>query len=432
MVKIKKLKAFALASTIMFSSYSASADLKVFINDLYNALDQGLKDVTTYGKKAEVAVNKVSRDAQTWFNKTKANVESGEHLITGLGAKLDSDVKGIKNSRDAAGAIISKLHTLTSDGGAIKKTVAGLHNFAENIMDDTKTAWSAASSEFSKLAHNNPGYHVLSAGDGKNIDYLVWLRGSISNIKHKADDDYAAGKYSIQGGDVAFGLNKGFGDGYMLGVFYQYSTSDRNCPSAKHKNKAHSFGLKGNAYLVDNFHLMGIGTYTDLKSTGDDLGTSGKKIQIYNVVGKLGYDFDLGNNMQFMPKLGVQYIHSTRGSYTDTINIAWRSMTSSKVDFVANATFQKAMIYDDIKILGELFANVRTTISDKSDKIQFSIIELGGDIALPVSLSKSTHTDVGTRFVWSKDNYHASATYTYAFAKNENGHIGTLGVKIDF
>ena len=407
MIKRNKLAVLALTSTIMLNSNYAFA---------------GLVDREAMERDVKELINgTIQPTVQPLCNWAKENSWYVDKF---------KEVAELENPLDVT--INAFNDVLNRDGSAkeaVTKMTRGAEEIAEAVADIVKLG-----SDLSNLLQQDfaPYRDAIASGDNSNSDYMAWLKGAMSKVEHKKLTDQVSGKYSVKSSNIAFGLAKMFDSSNLAGAFYQYAHSDRECPSTTHKNNSHTFGLQGNMYLMDNVYFMGIGTYTDAKTTGDDLGSSGKKMQIYNATGKLGYDFNLGNNMLLTPKLGMGYTNANSSSYTDANNIAHKSFTSSKADFLANVSLQKAMMYDDMEMLGQLFAGVRMTVWDKSDDAKFTLLDIGQDISFPTSVVKTTYTDLGTRFAVSKDNYDISAAYTFSFAKKQSGHVSTLGLKVSF
>lgn len=287
---------------------------------------------------------------------------------------------------------------------------------------------------FTDNGHND--YKILAAGDDASSSYATWMQVSMTNMKHKNEAKSAAPEYTSTAKSVSIGFDKQMDNGNLLGGLYQYSKGNLKIDSTReHDNTDHSFGINGNMYLMDHLHFMGVGVYTYSKVAGSDLLNNNKKTDLFEIDAQMLYDVKLRDDVLLIPRFGLNYFHSSRKSYKTINNTSFGSLSSSSLDGLVGATLEVILMNDHNKVVGEIFADIKHTLSNHSGRLNVSspIGGVGTNITLPISLSTKTHYDVGVMLNMARvDSFSVSAGYTHSFSNKESAHTGTIGAGIEF
>ncbi len=370
-----------------------------------------------------------------------ANANAGNMLITTLGTSTNTEINRLQSSlqsKSTQAALNDALEATVSDvaGGAVQSGVS----VASRTSAITST----------RLAALRDGSTVsgMSAGD-LTSGVKVWAQG-YGQTAQQDERDGVSGYQADTYGFVAGIDTEAMAENLTVGLAFAYADTEVDSDASDDANTAidtiqvsfygdydlsdHSYisGQIGYMYADNETVRRNVGSVSGLNSSGDF------ESDAFLASAEYGYDFAVDHGITLTPKAGVNYVHYSADSYTETgAGGASLTVTSDDMDILefgvgVDATTTHAF-RDGSSIKPSLSAGVRYDVI--GDEFQATNQFAGGGAAFKVEGFDPAQTtfDLGAGVTYySTDNWEFSAGYDFEYKSDYDSHTGSVKAAYKF
>ena len=406
-----------------------------------------IDDDGNIGLGAGVVTGITITDNNSQFNFTLAlNGNNLELTPTAVATNLSSNSTAVNDVVDVAFTNDATMSTALDGLAGSSEQEAALESLAPvvnggAVIGAVLAGGAALSTISSRIASLRTGISAgqgLSAGDEVDEERYFWLQG-FGTYADQDEREGIQGFDSVTGG-VAFGADKQINNALILGLAGSYAHTDVDASLSKNQTGVNSYqGMVygsydfGRNYIEAQFGLA----YSDYNgerfiSVGAVNRQANADYDGYQVLSKLelGRDIAFGNELEFIPSIGLSWVHVEVDSYTETGAGASNLIVDEQDYDILNLTLRGKLRRTWDISEGSLTPEIHLGYDYEAidDKIQtISAFTGGGNTFQSIGFDPANHSAIGgAGFTYSSDNFDFIATYDFKAKEDFTSHSAML------